>query len=63
MFNKVQTFLAGKKTYVVAVLSALDGLWQYYIQHGSNWRTLAIYLLFGGGLAALRAAVSKSAVK
>lgn len=63
MFSKVQTFLSGKKTYVVAVLSAADGLYQYYVQHGSNWRTLAIYLLFGGGLAALRAAVSKTQVK
>lgn len=52
-------FLEGKKTYIVAVLSAADGLYQYYIQHGSNWHTLVAYLLVGGGLASLRAAVSK----
>ena len=53
------TYLEGKKSYAVAALTALDGLYQYYVQHGSNWHTLAAYLLFGGGLAALRAAIAK----
>lgn len=53
------TWLQGKKTYLIALLSVLDGLYQYYIQHGSSRQALISYLLFGGGLAALRAAVSK----
>jgi len=53
-------FLEGKKTYIIAVLGAGDGLYQYYVQHGSNWQTLAVYLLAGGGLAALRAGVAKA---
>lgn len=51
----------GKKTYIVSVLTALDGLYQYYVQHNTDWKALANYLLVGGGLAALRAAVAKKA--
>lgn len=57
--QKVATYLEGKKTYAVSTLTALDGLYQYYVQHGSNLHTLLAYLLLGGGLAALRAAVAK----
>lgn len=53
-------WLEGKKTHIVAALAALDGLYQYYIQHGSSLHTLGLYLLLGGGLSALRAAVSKT---
>jgi hypothetical protein len=54
------SWLQGKKSYIIAALTALDGLYQYYVQHGSNWHTLALYLLFGGGLAALRAGITNS---
>lgn len=57
--NNLVNWLKGKKTYIVSVVTAADGLYQYYIQHGSNWHVLGAYLLFGGGLASLRAAVSK----
>jgi len=59
MLKKLWFFLDGKKSYSIALLTALDGLWQYYVQHGSNFHTFVVYLLFGGGLAALRNAVSK----
>lgn len=58
--KQLVTFLEGKKTYLISVLTVVDGLYQYYIQHGSNWQTFLVYLLFGGGLAALRAAVAKT---
>lgn len=54
------TTLEGRKTYIVAALSALDGLFQFYVQHNTDWKALANYLLVGGGLAALRAAVAKA---
>ncbi len=57
--QSIVTYLQGKKSYIIAALTALDGLYQYYVQHGSNWHTLVAYLLFGGGLAALRASISK----
>lgn len=57
---KLLTTLSGRKTYIISTLTALDGLYQYYVMHGSNWQTLVIYLLFGGGLAALRAGISKA---
>ncbi len=53
------TWLQGKKTYLVSLLTVLDGLYQFYVQHGNSRQALITYLLFGGGLAALRAAVSK----
>ena len=56
-------WFVGKKTYIISGLTVFDGAWQYYIQHGSNLHTLAAYLLLGGGLAALRAAVAKNTPK
>jgi hypothetical protein len=53
-------YLEGKKTYLVAVLTALDGLFQYYVQHDTDWKALVNYLLVGGGLAALRRAIAKT---
>jgi hypothetical protein len=53
------TWLQGKKTYIVALIATLDGIYQYYVQHGNSRQALVTYLLFGGGLAALRAAISK----
>ncbi len=55
------TWLQGKKSYIIALIATLDGIYQYYIQHNSSRQALVTYLLFGGGLAALRAAVSKVA--
>lgn len=55
----IVTWLQGKKTYIVSIATAVDGLWQYYVQHNTDWKALANYLLVGGGLAALRAAVAK----
>jgi len=53
------TWLEGKKTYIVGVLTAADGLYQYYVQHSSDAHSALAYLLAGGGLAALRAAIAK----
>lgn len=53
-------YLEGKKTYLVSILTAIDGLYTYYVQHGSNAHTLLAYLLVGGGLSALRAGIAKS---
>lgn len=58
--SSLVTWLEGKKTYIISVLTAADGLWQYYVQHQGDWRALANYLLIGGGLAALRAGISKA---
>lgn len=55
----LKAWLEGKKTYIVAVVAALDGLYQYYVQHGLNFKALVVYLLCGGGLASLRAAINK----
>ena len=52
-------WLEGKKTHIIAALVALDGLYQYYVQHGSSRQALLVYLLAGGGLSALRAAIAK----
>lgn len=57
--KKFTIFLEGKKTHLVALATAVDGLYQYYVQHNSNWQTLVAYLLVGGGLSALRAAITK----
>lgn len=59
-YSTIKNYLAGKKTYIISTLTVVDGLWTYYVQHGSNLHTLLTYLLFGGGLAALRAAISKA---
>lgn len=53
-------YLEGKKSYIISVLTAGDGLYQYYVQHGSSAHTLFAYLLTGGGVAAIRAAISKT---
>lgn len=55
----LKNYLEGKKTYIFAVLIVGQEVWTYYVQHGSNLHVLVTYLLFGGGLAALRAAISK----
>lgn len=60
IFNRVRFYLQGKKTHIIAIATALDGLYQYYIQHGSNAHTLLVYLLVGGGLSALRAGIRNS---
>lgn len=57
---KVKAYLEGKKSYIVGILSAFDGLYQYFVQHHSSVEQLFVYLLFGGGLAAIRAAISKA---
>lgn len=57
--KRLVIYLQGKKTYIVSALAAFDGLWQYFVQHGMNVKALLVYLLFGGGLASLRAALSK----
>lgn len=56
---KLWMWLNGKKTYLISLLTALDGLWQYYVQNGMSTRTLVVYLLFGGGLASLRHSMAK----
>lgn len=58
--QQIVDWLKGKKTYIVAFLAILDGLYQFVVQHGLSRQALVTYLLTGGGLAALRAAVSKS---
>lgn len=60
LFNQIRIYLDGKKTYILSVLAVLDGGYQYYIQHGSNIHTLIAYLLTGGTVAALRAAIAKT---
>lgn len=62
LVTQVQVWLAGKKTHIIAILIVVDGAYQYFIQNGSNWHTLAVYLLAGGGLSALRAGISKQGV-
>lgn len=57
--QKVTLWLEGKKTYAFSIATAVQGLYTYFIQHGSNLHTLVSYLLFGGGLAALRAGIKK----
>lgn len=52
-------WLKGKKTYSVSVLAAVAGIVNYYNANNHNLQTLVVYLLFGGGLSALRAAISK----
>lgn len=52
-------WLEGKKTYLVSLAAGLDGLYQFTVAHGLGWKGLLNYLLLGGGLASLRAAVSK----
>lgn len=60
LLTNIKNYLEGKKTYIFVTLSVVQELWTYCVQHGSNLHTLVTYLLFGGGLAALRAAISKA---
>ena len=53
-------WLEGKKTYIIALLTIIDGFYQYSVQHGLSRQSLINYLLIGGGLAALRAAIAKN---
>ena len=57
--QNIITALQGRKTYLFATATALDGLYQYVVQHGLNVHALINYLLAGGALAAVRAAISK----
>ena len=62
MQNLVKKF-DGYKTYGVAVVTVVYGAYQTYIQTGSNWKTFVPYLLVGGGLGSLRAAIKKVEAK
>lgn len=56
--KKLQTTLAGYKSYIVAVVAALVGVYQ--VVHVSHLNTASVTaFLAAGGLAALRAAVAK----
>lgn len=51
-------YLDGKKTFIIAALAVVDGLYQYYVEHGHSRQALVNYLLLGGGLAAMRSAIN-----
>lgn len=59
LVTAIRNYLDGKKTYIIGALTALDGLYQYYVQHGSSWHVLLAYLFAGGSFATLRAAIAK----
>lgn len=58
--NSVKVWLEGKKSYIVALATLVDGLYQYYVQHNSDWHALVAYLLAGGAIAAIRGAIAKA---
>lgn len=61
MFNQVKTYLAGKKTYLVSVLTVLYGAYEAYGVH-HDYRVIAPYILASSLGAALRAAIAKVGV-
>ena len=52
-------YLEGKKTYIMALLTLLYGVYHAWQQSNNNWPVFVNYLLASGTIAALRAAIAK----
>lgn len=59
-FTKLQTFLAGKKSYIISIAWLAYGF--YHVNGFHNWRAIVPYVMASGFGASIRAAIAKAAL-
>lgn len=58
--QSIVNYLDGKKSYGIAFLTLIYGIYQYYAANGHNWHVIVPYLLSAAGISAIRAAIAKT---